>query len=144
MPINRVVLESQGTERLFSIRGESTGATITADLRAGGEITRQGPRAMELLSMGLAACMSAVTMSLLEKKRIAYESIRLEVEADRSEEGATEFRSIHLKVIVQGANLSQEELQKVIDLAGKHCPAHVTLSHGVPITAQAVALPASE
>lgn len=138
MPINRVILESRGTENLYTIHGQSSGATITADLRSGTDFERQGPRAMELIAMGLAACMAAVTTSLMAKRRLPFESIRIEVDGDRNEASPTEFRSVAIRVHLRGATAGQEELQKVIDLAAKHCPAHHTLSHGVPITAAVV------
>lgn len=131
MAVHRVVLQSQGTEPIFEAHGASSGATVTLNLQ-------QGPKAMELVAMGLAGCMASVTMSILFKKRIAFESIRVEVESDRNDEDPHEFRAVTLKVHIQGAGASLAELQKVVDLASKHCPAHATLAHGVPITAVAV------
>jgi uncharacterized OsmC-like protein len=136
MAIQRVTLESLGPDLGFRATGEVSGATMTVGMP--GPDGAPAPKAMELLSMGLGLCMAGMTMEILEKKRIRYGKIGVVVESDRGEHG---FTAMAVRLSVESDQLDAETLQKVIDLAGKHCPAHATLGHGVPITATGELLP---
>lgn len=134
----RVILQSTGEERLFRATGETTGATIFVDVRKGEDIVRQGPRPMELMAMSLAGCMGSVAITILQKKRIPFDGLRIEVDADRSPEPTAHFTGVTIRFTIKtdSEKLTPEALAHVLELAGKNCSAHRTLSHGVPITAE--------
>lgn len=134
MAVQRVVLESLGPDAGFRATGDVTGATITVG-RPGPDGV-PAPRAMELIAMGLGTCMGGVVRSILEKKRIAYSDLRIEIDADRAEDGPMAFRSMVVRISVESDQLDAAALDKIMDLASKNCAAHVTLSHGVPITSE--------
>lgn len=136
MAIQRVTIESLGPNLGLRATGHASGATITVGMP--GPDGAPAPKAMELIAMGLGTCMAGMVMEILEKKRIPYGKIGVAVESERGEHGYT---SMAVRLSVESDQLDQETLQKVIDLASKHCPAHATLGHGVPITAEGTLLP---
>lgn len=139
----KVVLESAGTEPLFKATGASSGQTIWVDVRQGEGVERQGPRPMELLQMGLGACLADNVVEILRKKRVAFTGVRLEIEADRAPESPKRFTAIRLHCVVASAGLTQDALDKIMALSAKYCSAHATLEQGVPVhTTAAVAPPA--
>jgi putative redox protein len=137
----RVVLESQGQEPLFRATGEASGQSLWVDVRMGEGVDRRGPRPMELIAMGLGACLADNVVEILKKKRIAFEGLRMEIEADRAPEPPKRFTALTVRVTVKSANLTQEALDKILELSAKYCSAHATLSAGVPIATVGVIEP---
>jgi putative redox protein len=131
----RVRVESEGNSTLFRATGEASGVTIRVDVPRGEGEQPQGPKPMELLSMSLATCMATNVVEILNKKRIAFESVSIEVEADRADELPRRFTALHMRCVVQSTGLEAEVLQQVLDLAAMYCPAHETLTHGLSISA---------
>lgn len=137
----RVVLESAGAEPLFRATGTASGQTIWVDVRQGEGADRLGPRPMELIEMGLGACLADNVVEILRKKRIAFSGVRMEIEADRAPEPPRRFTALRLHCTVASAELKAETLDRVLELAAKYCSAHATLAHGVPIAVTAAVTP---
>lgn len=137
----RVVLESSGQEPLFRATGDASGQSLWVDVRMGEGVDRQGPRPMELIAMGLGACLGDNVVEILKKKRIPFTGVRLEIEGGRAPEPPKRFTGLTLRVRVQSDALSPDVLEKVLELSAKYCSAHATLSEGVPITTVGIVEP---
>ena len=66
-------------------------------------------------------CSGGLLKKVMEKKRIAFDTIKMEVEIERNEEEANKVTKIVLHFIVFGKNLSISKVQKSLDLAIKNC-----------------------
>lgn len=140
----RVTIESVGAEVLFRAVGEGSGQTILVDVRHGDGVVPEGPRPMELLAMGLGGCLADNVVVILKKKRVPFTGVRMEIEADRAPESPKRFTAVRIRCVVQAEGLTQEALDRILELAAKYCSAHATLTHGAPITTSgAVEAPAS-
>jgi [ribosomal protein S18]-alanine N-acetyltransferase len=128
------VLESSGNGFGFQAYCDRSGATIAVG--AHGPDGAPAPKAMELIAVGLGLCMGGMLGEILEKKRIVYRNMRMEVQCERGEDGMA-FTAMAVRISLESDDLDQATLDKALELASKHCPAHATLGHGVPITAQA-------
>lgn len=80
--------------------------------------SRAGPSPMDALLLGLAGCMAADVVLILEKSRVPLESLVIDVEGDRAENPPRRYERIRLTYRVTGP--SEEDapkLQRAVDLS---------------------------
>ena len=130
----RVSMESVGTQPLFRATGEKSGYTMMVEVRGGEGVAPEGPYPMELIAMGLGGCLADNIVVILNKKRVTFTGVRMDIEADRAPESPKRFTAVRIRCTVQGSDLPQADLDKIIELAAKYCSAHATLSEGTPIS----------
>lgn len=129
----RVVLESDGAAPVFRATAGAAGVTVWVDAGSGGDGEPRGACPLELLAMGLGACLAGNVVAILKKKRTPFAGVRVEVEAERAAEPPGRCTALRLRVAVQSAALTPAALEKVLALSVRYCPAHAALSEGVPI-----------
>lgn len=89
---------------------------------------------MQMLLLGLGGCASIDVVSILTKQRQKLTDLRVEVEGQRSMEGARPWETIEMKFIAKG-KVDAEKLRKAVDLAAeKYCGVHATLSKSAHIS----------
>jgi putative redox protein len=94
-----------------------------------------GPRPMELLLMGTAACKAFDVVLILRKGRQNVLDCIAEAEAQRAETDPKVFTRIHVHFIVTGRNLDREKVARAIRLsAEKYCSASAMLAKTAEIT----------
>ena len=94
-----------------------------------------GPRPMELVLMGTAACSAFDVVLILRKGRQNVVDCIAEAEAQRAESDPKVFTHIHIHFIVTGQNLEQEKVARAIKLsAEKYCSASAMLAKTAEIT----------
>lgn len=94
-----------------------------------------GPRPMELVLMGTAACSAFDVVLILRKGRQNVVDCIAEAEAQRAETDPKVFTRIHIHFIVTGRNLDQEKVARAIKLsAEKYCSASAMLAKTAEIT----------
>ncbi len=93
----------------------------------GGEDT--GPMPTELLLMAVGTCMCLSVVHLAHKRRISVGEVTLETFAKKDDK-AFRFRSIHVVVY---ADLPQDQLEPLVDLAKRYCFVSNTLIEGCPV-----------
>jgi putative redox protein len=83
-----------------------------------------GFRPLELLAIGLAGCTAMDVMSILQKKRQEINSFEVQVHAEQAAEHPKVFTHIVIEYIISGNNLSEEAVQRAVQLSEeKYCPA---------------------
>jgi putative redox protein len=97
-------------------RGHST----VLDLPSG---DNTGPTALELSVMSYAGCIATIFKILAEKRRITFDSLSVDVIADKPE-GAKTIKSIEFHTSVS-SDTSQKALEKCLELTTKTCPVGV-------------------
>jgi len=117
----------------MTFAGESpSGFPIEMDSDFGG--THSGPRPMELIALGLAACTAMDVISILKKKRQDVTQFDVRLDAPRSPEYPKVFTSAIITYIVSGKNIHEAALRRAIELsATKYCPAQIMLSQAFPM-----------
>jgi putative redox protein len=79
-----------------------------------------GPKA--LLLTGLAACSGIDVVDILEKMRVPFADLKIEAEAEQTEEHPRVFKTIQLKYHVKADRDQLEKIHKAIDLSlEKYC-----------------------
>lgn len=80
-----------------------------------------GFRPIQLLVSSLVGCSGGLLKTILEKKRIIFDTIDIEVDIERNEKEANEVTKMVLHFIVYGKDLNPTQAQKSLDLAVKNC-----------------------
>jgi len=95
-----------------SIQGN---AKIEIDAKAG-----FSPKA--LLLSGLAGCTGVDIIDVLEKMRVPFADLEIEVEADQTEEHPRVFKDIHITYKIRTGEENRDKVKKAIDLSlDKYC-----------------------
>ena len=93
-----------------------------------------GFRPLELLAIGLAGCTAMDVMSILQKKRQEVNSFEVQVHAERAADHPKVFTHITIEYIISGNNLSEEAVQRAVQLSeDKYCPAQAMFKQVAPM-----------
>ena len=112
----------------------ASGIPIPIDSRPTSGEESHGLRPMELILMGLVACMGMDVMSILEKKRQKVTACHVNVDAPRSVEYPHVFTSALITFVLTGRSLEEKALLRSIELsATKYCSAYAMLEKAFPI-----------
>jgi putative redox protein len=95
-----------------------------------------GVRPMEMLLIGLGGCASYDVIAMLKKGRQEIVDCRAEVDAERVDAVPAVFSKIHIKFIVSGNDLKENQVKRAVELsAEKYCSASIMLgAAGVEMT----------
>lgn len=95
----------------------------------------QGASPMELLLMGVAGCSSIDIIAILNKQKITFDSLEIEVDGDRVDKPAPSlFTKIHATVHVTG-DVKPEKIYRAAELSfTKYCSVSLTLAATADIT----------
>ena len=79
-----------------------------------------GPKA--LLLTGLAGCSGIDVVDVLEKMRVPFANLKIEAEAEQTEEYPKVFKDIHLHYYIKTEEENRDKVRKAIDLSlEKYC-----------------------
>lgn len=94
-----------------------------------------GPRPMELLLMGTAACTAFDVVLILRKGRQDVLDCIAEADAQRADTDPKVFTRIHIHFVVTGRNLDQGKVARAINLSSeRYCSASAMLAKTAEIT----------
>ena len=75
-----------------------------------------------LLLSGLAGCSGIDVVEILEKMRVPFADLEIEVETEQTTEPPKVFKDIHMNYIITAAEDNREKIKKAIDLSlEKYC-----------------------
>lgn len=75
-----------------------------------------------LLLSGLAGCSGIDVVEILEKMRVTFADLKIEVETEQTTEPPKVFKDIHLNYIIKTAEENREKVKKAVDLSlDKYC-----------------------
>jgi putative redox protein len=111
------------------------GATVVIDASPDNGGVGAGPTPMENLLLSLAGCTGMDVVSILRKKRVHLEDLRIDVSGERAAEHPRVYTSIHLTYTVRGEGLSTETARKAVELSlDKYCSVAGVLKKTAKIT----------
>ncbi|RLD15470.1 MAG: osmotically inducible protein OsmC [Caldiserica bacterium] len=96
----------------------------------------KGPRPMELLIVGLAGCTAMDVIFILRRMREKVQEFKVEIDTEREESHPKVYKSIHIKYLFKGENLSEKNIKRAIDLSQDvYCSASATFKRsGATVT----------
>ncbi len=94
-----------------------------------------GSRPMELLLISLGSCTGSDVASILRKKRVQFDHIKINLDGERQENHPKVFTKIHVEYVFYGKNIEETNLKRAIDLSqNKYCPISAMLKESCEIT----------
>ncbi len=98
-----------------------------------------GPRPMELVLAGTAACTAFDVVWILKKARAPVTECTVEAEAEREKEDPQVFTRIHLVYRVSGKGLKRPQVERAVKLSKqKYCSATIMLAKTAAVTFEIV------
>ncbi len=118
----------------FISQAQSGHALVTdTDPDVGGFSSAASP--VELLLSGVAGCTAMDVMSILRKKRVQVDDFEIETEAEMESDPPKHLKAIHLVYKVWGPNVTEEALERAIELSHeKYCTVSNTVNRVAEIT----------
>lgn len=75
-----------------------------------------------LLLSGLAACSGIDVVEIMDKMRVPFANLEIEVETEQTTEPPKVFKDIHIQYIITTAEENRDKIKKAIDLSlEKYC-----------------------
>lgn len=113
------IVEWHGKMKFTGTAGSGHSVTMDANASVGGEDS--GIRPKELLLNGLAGCTAMDVISILRKMQAEPKSLRVEVDAELTDEHPIVITSFHMTYYVSG-DVPEAKLKKAIDLSqNRYC-----------------------
>ena len=140
MAATKTTLEWQG-DMSFAVDLQGHRFTVDADARFGGK--NQGPRPKHLVLSALGGCTGMDLVSLLQKMKMPFDSLAVEVEGVSAEEHPQVYTRILIRYVLKGSELDREKIDKAIALSlQKYCAVNAMLSATAQVTHEVVLNPA--
>jgi len=93
-----------------------------------------GPRPKPLLLAALSGCSGMDVVSILQKMRISGYTLKMEMEADSTDEHPKTYHTIRMKFIFSGENLPIDKLINAVELSiTKYCGVNAMLKQSADI-----------
>ncbi len=109
--------------------GSSHAVVIDGPAEIGGR--NLGARPMELMLLSVGSCSAVDVIHILKKARQPVKDCFVEVEGKRAETEPKVFTDIHLKFVISGDGLNENQVKRAVDLsADKYCSASIMLKRG--------------
>ncbi len=103
------------------------GNKVEIDMRAADQKQHQSPT--ELLLSAVGACAAVEIVSMVKKRRKTFVDLNAVISGERRDEHPRGFTKIHLKYIITSPDLTDEEAERIVDLATtKYCSVAGSLS----------------
>lgn len=94
-----------------------------------------GNRPKELVLIGLTGCTASDVATILEKKRVPFTDMEMNVSAEEAEEHPKVFTKVHIEFVVYGNNINPRDVERAIELSEtKYCSVSAMLKPKVEIT----------
>ena len=127
-----IYLDRINDKYLFELSNEN-GHKVLLDRKYSPDYNVQGSSPMELLLMGVAGCSSIDVISILEKQKLNPDSYKMEVEGERESTPGKPWKSIHVKLYIEG-NIPSDKIIRAAALSfDKYCSVSKNLEKSTSI-----------
>src|SRR5882762_11320174 len=119
----------KGVEGVSFVAQPGSGHAVVVDGAAEAGGRNLGPRPMELVLAGTAACTAFDVVWILKKARQAITDCVVDAEAKRAPEDPKVFTHIHLRYRIRGQGLNEAQVERAVKLSKeKYCSATLMLA----------------
>jgi putative redox protein len=131
--VKRVAIEWQRRGMVFRTEADGKASVIVDGS------TNEGPSPVEVFLHSLAACTASDVVSILEKKRVPAQELRVDVDGTRRDEYPRRYVAIKLTFRVRAAGATEDHVRQAIDLSlEKYCSVSHSLNPDIPLTYELV------
>jgi putative redox protein len=94
------------------------------------------------LLAAVAGCTGIDVVSILQKMRQQFRSLRIEVDGTQADENPKYFTQIHIKYVIEGENVDRDKVEQAVAFSqDKYCSVSATLSDKCKVTREIVIKP---
>jgi len=117
----------------FNVKVNGHDMILDSSMEFGG--SNAGPRPKSLMLVALAGCTGMDVVSLLNKMRIRFDDLKIEVEGNITEDHPRHFDHMHIKYILKGKEIPVEKVNNAINLSqDKYCGVSFSYRMAMKIT----------
>jgi putative redox protein len=129
-----------GNKQFEAINEESAKFRMDAKKKSGGSGDYASPT--DHLLAAVAGCTGIDVVSILQKMRQEFRSLRIEVDGTQAEAPPKYFTQMHIKYILEGDSLDRDKVEQAVALSqDKYCSVRATLSDKCRVTTEIVIRP---
>jgi putative redox protein len=108
---------------------------MDAPLEAGGTNTGPGPKKLQLAA--LSGCTGMDVVSILQKMRVAFDGLSIEVQGDLTEDHPKHYASMHVIYHFKGKDLPMEKLEKAVRMSEEnYCGVRALYAKAIEVTSE--------
>lgn len=101
--------------------------------------TNQGPRPKSLMLVALGGCTAMDVVSILNKMRVPFTDVKVNVEGNLTSEHPKHFDHMHITYIVKGKNLPLDKIESAVNMSKeKYCGVSYSYKASMEITHEIV------
>lgn len=120
-----ITLNYKGDEEFETLN--ETGNKLEIDMLPADQKKHQSPT--QLLLSAVTACAAVDIVSMVKKRRKTFVDLKAETSGERRDEHPRGFTQIHMKYIITSPDLTDEEAERIVDLAAtKYCSVAASIS----------------
>lgn len=93
-----------------------------------------GFRPYQLLVSSIVGCSGGVLRTILQKKRIEIEDMKVTTDVIRNDKNANIIEKIHIHYEMKGQNLDEKKIEHAIEIAKRNCPMVQAVKNNIEIT----------
>lgn len=121
---------------------DARGHTVTVDLPADEDGGNLGTSALELSVLSLAGCITTIFALVAKKRRLRFESMRVELDAERPE-GSPTITSVD-GVLRLVTSADREDVETALNITLRTCPVGVLYEHAhIPVRVRPILVASS-
>lgn len=90
-----------------------------------------------LLLGALGGCLYHTFYDIVQKKRLTFDGVRMEIDGVKRESIPTTLATAHIKFIIKNAS-NEKQFTKSVELAEQYCSIHATVSKVAEITLELI------
>ncbi|MBT3322190.1 MAG: OsmC family protein [Anaerolineae bacterium] len=86
------------------------------------EVGGENIRPMQMILVALAGCSGVDVVNILQKKRVNFSDLKIEVSGERADTHPKVYTNIHLRYLIWGEGIKEKDLEQAIRLSeDKYC-----------------------
>lgn len=98
-----------------------------------------GYTSLELLLLSLSSCLGSAILTFLRRMNKTISKCELNANGVRQQEHPTGFKAIHINIIMESPDVTDEDLKKVIGLSeDKYCPVWAMIKGNTIVTTSCI------
>lgn len=100
---------------------------LTTDSNFTVKIFKDGAKPYDMLLGALGSCFYATFMSIVEKKKLTFDEVDLDISGRKRAEVPTTLEDVNIKMVIKNPS-NEQQLLKSAELGAKYCSIYETIS----------------
>ncbi len=110
---------------------------LTTDSNFTVKIFKDGAKPYDMLLGALGSCFYATFMSIVEKKKLTFDEVDLDISGRKRTEVPTTLEDVNIKMVIKNPS-NEQQLLKSAELGAKYCSIYETISKVAKINLEVI------